>query len=119
MRFSGKHTDGQSPSDDFAVGGQVGFDIEQCLRTAEVDAEAGNELVENQGRAVLVGDGTEAVEKFAGSRSGKRDCRGSTRMAANSDRIFENVERLGAAVIEHEHILDRALRDARGNGNGA
>ena len=46
----------QAAADDLAQAGQVGLDAEELLRAAARDAEAGDDLVEDQQRAVLVAE---------------------------------------------------------------
>ena len=110
--------DGQAAADDLAIRRDVRADAEVRLCARGMAAEAGDHFVEDQGDALLGGQCAQGVEKFAwlqirppalhpGSTSTAK--RGHARERAKF------LERLRIAVFEHEHIRDRALRDAGRN----
>src|SRR5260370_1142328 len=48
--------DGKAAADNFAEGGQIGFDFEKLLRGAVVQAEAGDDFIHDEQRALLFCD---------------------------------------------------------------
>ena len=62
---AGDHADRQAAADDLAVAGEVGLHAEEGLRAARMDAEAGDDLVEDERRAGLRGDVPHLVQELA------------------------------------------------------
>ncbi len=104
---------GQPAADDLAEDRQVGEHAVQLLGAAARDAEAGDHLVEDQQRAVLVGDRAAAPRgtRVAGGTTPMFAGTGSARIAANrvARRLGDDV----GVVPRHDHGRRRGrLRDA-------
>src|SRR5687768_12714789 len=56
LGFARNHTDGQTSADSFAISDEIGLHSEDCLRAAWMEAETGNDLIEDQRRTNLIGD---------------------------------------------------------------
>ncbi|CAB3969489.1 hypothetical protein BCO9919_03787 [Burkholderia cenocepacia] len=114
---AGDHAQRQAAADDLAVRREIGPDAEHRLRAARMDAEAGDHFVEDQGDASLLGDAAQFLQ----------ECDGLQRRVAALHRLHHHggerrrhpangLERGVAAVVEQDHVLDRAERHAGGDG---
>ena len=105
---------GNPPPTTLPYDAEVGLDAEQALGAARMRAEAGDDLVEDQHGARAARSASRSSRRNStGWKSGRRLCTGSTTIAASvSARCAQDLERLGRAVVEHEHVLRRLGQDA-------
>ena len=115
----GHDTDREAAAKDLAVRGDVRSDVEQTLDATLVRSEPGDDLVEHQQEAVVVGEPAQLAEE--GHRLQVR--------IPGPDRLDEHERELGrrasrmtsrarsAAVLEDEGVVDDALGDARHHGH--
>ena len=66
LALPGQHADGHAASQHFAVGGQVRTNSKQRLAAARMDAEAGDDFVEDQRGAGIFGDRANFVQERDG-----------------------------------------------------
>ena len=109
-----EHADGHAAADDFAVSRHVRLDAEVGLRTARSAAETGDDFIENQRGAGLLGDRADLVHELARLQAGgaalhRLDHHGREFVGVGP----QNFQRSRVRVIEDEHVFDQRLRDAR------
>ena len=112
-RLAGENADRHAAADDLAVGREVGADAEQRLHAAGMDAEAGDDLVEDEGRAAGLGDRAQLLQEVLRPQLGvaalhRLDQHGGDVVAVGLD----PVEALRIAVGQDHHVGDRFGRDA-------
>ena len=115
LALAGDDADGEAAADDLAVGGEVGLDVEEALRAARVGAEAGDDLVEDEQGAALFGEGAQLAEELHGLEVGAAALHrlGDDRRQLVAARL-QDLEGLGGAVIEDEHVHRGRRHDAGG-----
>ncbi|VWD35692.1 hypothetical protein BLA50215_05005 [Burkholderia lata] len=107
----------QATADDLAVRREIGPDAEHGLRAARMDAEAGDHFVEDQCDAGLLGDATQFLEERDGLQRRVAALHRLHHHGGEGRRHAANgLERGVAAVVEQDHVLDRAERHAGGDG---
>ena len=83
-------------------------------------AEAGDDLVHDQRNAVILRDLPQAPQELYGEELRPAALH---RLHQDARQIvgvgFDPGERFVGAVVQHDHLVDRGLRDAGRNGNGA
>ncbi len=106
-------------ADHLAVCGDIGLDAKQGLGTAGMRAEAGHHLVENQDGTRGAGDLTHFLEELHRTQVGVAALHGFDQHAGQLMRAFaDDLQGLGRAVVEHQHMLRRVPEDARCGGHG-
>ena len=116
--LAAERTDRHPAPDDFAVSRHVGHDAPERLASARMDAKAGDQLVKDQRRFRLLGDAPHFAEKFdrheiRPAALHRLDQHGGEFVGVR----FENFQRLGRAVLEHQNFVDDVLRNARRDGD--
>ena len=111
--FAGEHADGHAAADDLAVGGHVRLHAEVFLSAAGGAAEAGDDFVENERRAIFFRDGADFVHELARLQAGRAALHGLD----HDGREFvgvgsQNFKRRGVVVVEHEDVFHERLRNA-------
>ncbi|VWC44722.1 hypothetical protein BAR24066_07266 [Burkholderia arboris] len=107
----------QAAADDLAVRREIGPDAEHGLRAARMDAEAGDHFVEDQRDTGLFGDAAQFLEKRDGLQGRVAALHRLHHHGRQGRRhAAYGLERGVAAVVEQDHVLDRAERHAGGDG---
>ena len=66
FRFTGQHADGHSARENLSIGCEIGANTEKRLATTRMDAEAGDDLIENQARVRFLRDLANLFQKLNG-----------------------------------------------------
>ncbi len=117
---AGHDADRQAAAHDLAVGRDIGPDAEVRLRPAQVEAEAADHLVEDQGDAGLGGQLPQVVEELhrlqvrPPALDRLDEHRGDFRGL-----LADDLQRPRRAVVEHQDVLGHLGRDARRHREGA
>ncbi len=116
-RTAADHADRQAAANDLAVRDEIRAHVEPGLRAARMDAEAGQHLVEHERRAVRARDLAQPLQERARLQLGPPALHRldeDRREFAGAGLELRQCVRL--AVVEHQHVGDRAGRDARAAG---
>ena len=119
-RLAGEYADGHAATHHLAVGGEVRADAEERLRASLMGAEAGDDLVEHEGRALGFGDLAQSFQEGDGAQGRvaalhRLDHHGRDIVTVGLD----PVEALRIAVGQDGHVGDGFGRNARGRRQGA
>ena len=107
-------------ADDLAVGAHVGADAEHLLDAAGREAEAGDDLVEDEGDLVLGGDATDGADEVHRLVVGVAGLDGLDEHAGDVCGVGADVVKRGVgAVVQHDDVGGVGERDAGGDGGGA
>jgi len=114
LALAGDHADRITAADHLAVGGEVGLDAEQRLGAAGMGAEAGDDLVEDAQRAGRGGDLAHLAQEIDRLEIGppalhRLDQHGGQFVRTRAD----DLQRLGCAVVQHDHVLRGVAHDPR------
>ena len=113
--LAGDDADGLAAAHHLAVRGEIGPHTEMGLRAARVQAEASDDLVEDQRRSRLLGDAPDLVEELAGLEVRAPALHGLHQHGRElTGTRAQHVQGLVGAVVQHQHVLHRSRHDARG-----
>ena len=119
LRAAAEGTNRQATADDFAEAAQIGREVFEPLHARLAETEAGHHLVENEQRAVLLGDGGKPREvaglgeNQAGIGGVRLDDDGSDFLATGGEESFE---RFGVVVGQDDRFFGKRLGYAGGVG---
>ena len=115
----GHDADREPAAEDLAVRGEVRPEVEQTLDATLVGAEAGDDLVEHEQEAVLVGEPAQLAQELDRLEVGVP---GPDRLDEDEREVVgvgpDDLQRPVGAVLEDEGVVDDALGDARHHRHG-
>ena len=117
---TGDHADRHSATDDLPVGRNVGLHAKPRLGPAGMDAEAGDDLVENQRGTSLLGNLAHRVQELLGLKLRLPALHGLHQYGGQRTGLrAQNLQGSRIAIRQHGDLAHHIVRNARRNGQRA